>query len=354
MISKPVGLAFLVVGCVGAAAAGGYLAARQNGAAPAATVTVAPANPTADPLAPAEAAPAPAVQETEAVIDAATPPSSVEPAVETTAPAALRHGSGQARPAAQRARREAANERKSSTTTARRADEPKVEWSWPNRGTATNSPSSTPAPEAAPAPASVTPTSAPADMVAETPPPPPSAPPERVYEEVIVAASSVIGLQLDTAVSSERARLEDKVEARVTRDVSVGGQVAIPAGTRVLGSVAVVEKGGKVRERARLGIRFHTLVLADGTRLPIRTETIYREGDSPSRESAAKIGGSAVGGAILGAIFGGAKGAVLGGSAGAAAGTATVMAGDRNAATMPVGTPVTVRLSEPVAVTVER
>ena len=109
-----------------------------------------------------------------------------------------------------------------------------------------------------------------------------------------------------------------------------------------------------MRERARLGVRFTSVVLADGTRLPIHTETIYREGDPPGRESAAKIGGGAIGGAIIGGILGGAKGAAIGGSIGVGAGTAAVMAGDRNHATLSAGTPLTVRIEDPVVVTVER
>ena len=144
------------------------------------------------------------------------------------------------------------------------------------------------------------------------------------------------------------------MDARVTRDVSVAGRVAIPAGSRVVGSVVSVERGGKIKERARLGVRFHTLVFADGTEVPIRTDAIYREGDSPGSESAKKIGGGAVGGAILGAILGGGKGAAIGGAAGAAGGTAVVMAGDRNAATLPAGTILTVRLTDPVTVDVEK
>ena len=167
-------------------------------------------------------------------------------------------------------------------------------------------------------------------------------------------ADSVIGLQTETPITSERARIEDRVEARVTRDVKVGDNVAIPAGARALGTVTQVDRGGKFKERARLGIRFHTIVLADGTRLPITTETIYRDGTAPGNESAAKIGGGAVGGAILGAILGGAKGAVIGATTGAGAGTAVVMAGDRNAATLPAGTPMTVRIVSPVTVTVEK
>jgi hypothetical protein len=118
--------------------------------------------------------------------------------------------------------------------------------------------------------------------------------------------------------------------------------------------VTLVERGGKLKDRARLGVRFHTLVLADGREMPLRTESILREGESPSNESARKIGGAAIGGAILGAIIGGGKGAVVGSAAGAAGGSAAVMAGDRNAATLPAGTIVTVRLAAPVTIEVEK
>jgi hypothetical protein len=179
-------------------------------------------------------------------------------------------------------------------------------------------------------------------------------PPAPLYEELVVAADSVIGLQLESPVTSERAQVEDSVVARVTRDVKVGDRVAIPAGAKALGEVTLVERGGKMRERARLGVKFTSVVLADGTRLPLHTETIYREGDPPGRESAAKIGGGAIGGAIIGGILGGAKGAAIGGSIGAGAGTAAVVAGDRNHATLSAGTPLTVRIEDPVTVTVEK
>jgi len=186
----------------------------------------------------------------------------------------------------------------------------------------------------------------------ESPPAPPV--PVRQFEEVVLPAASVMGLELETSLSSERAQVEDRVDAKVTRDVMADGRVAIPAGSRVIGSVTVVDRGGKVKQPARLGVRFHTLVLADGHEVPLRTEPIYREGESPSSESARKIGGAAVGGAILGAILGGGKGAVIGGATGAAGGTAVVMAGDRNAATLTPGTIVNVRLSAPATLEVEK
>jgi uncharacterized protein YcfJ len=115
-----------------------------------------------------------------------------------------------------------------------------------------------------------------------------------------------------------------------------------------------VERGGKVKERARLGIRFHTIVLGNGSRLNIKTDSVVREGASPAKESAAKIGGAAIGGAILGAILGGGKGAVIGGATGAAGGTAATMASDRNPAVLNAGTTVSVRMQQPVTVTTEK
>ena len=179
-------------------------------------------------------------------------------------------------------------------------------------------------------------------------------PARKLYDELVIPADSVIGLQVENTVTTERAKIEDQVRARVTRDVRVGEQVAIPAGARAEGSVTLVERGGRLKDQARLGIRFHTIVLADGTRLPINTETIYREGESPARESAAKIGGGAVGGAVLGAIFGGKKGAIIGSTVGAAGGGVAVAASEANAATLPQGSTVTVRMGSPATVTVER
>jgi hypothetical protein len=229
---------------------------------------------------------------------------------------------------------------------------PSLERSWPS--------SAAPAQAAAPPAAASAPaveTLAPVPQVEERTAPEPSRapdPPEKRLEELVVSADSVIGLQTETALSSETARVEDHVEASVVRDVRVGGSVAIPAGSRALGSVMVVDRGSKFRDRARLGIRFHTLVLADGTRIPLTTETIYRYGEAPGKSSATKIGGGAVVGAILGAIAGGAKGAAIGATAGAGAGTASVAVGDRSAATFPAGAQVTARILSPMTVTIEK
>ena len=337
MFSKPLAVGVLLaLACITGAAGGAFFAGRQT-----------------TPEASAEAAPVPpaSAADTEALIaPAATAGTAPAPATEAAAPAsvALETERVRATPAAP------VKPRRSEATPASRsasAVSPRTP----------AAPSNTPAPSPAPAlPSAAEPVAVrtePAPAAEPAPVEAPNAdplPPARELVELEVPSTSVIGLRIETPVSTETAHLEDRVEARVIRDLTVDGRTAIPAGTRALGAVTMVERGGKVKERARLGVRFHTLVLADGAQLPIRTDTIIREGESPAGDSARKIGGAAVGGAILGALMGGKKGAIVGSTAGAAGGTAVVMAGDRNAATLPAGSVVTVRLSSPVAVEVEK
>ena len=324
MMSKALAFGLVAAGCVAAAAGGAYFAVRQNATTPPAAVST-PAPATQSPGAP--------VSDTEAVVTPRPPdPQQIAPEPVEAPPA---------RPVVEQPRsRRQAPPRAAPPPPARTAEPPAPAPMTPERAASGEPPSQPP--------------TTPVEPPGEPPRSQEPLPPEPQFEEVIVPPSSVIGLQVTTSLSSERAQVEDRVEARVTRDVLSGGRVAIPAGARAIGSVTLVERGGKVKERARLGVRFHTLVLADGSEYSLRTDGIFREGESPTGESARKIGGAAIGGAILGAILGGGKGAAIGGATGAGAGTAAVMTGDRNAATLPSGTIVTVRLSAPLAIQLPR
>ena len=178
--------------------------------------------------------------------------------------------------------------------------------------------------------------------------------PEPDFLQFVIEEDAVIGIRLEDEVSSETAEVEDPVMARVSRDVIVDGRTVVPAGTWVEGHVTLVEKGGRFRDKAKLELRFTTLILTERDRLPVLTQAITREGESPTDEAASKIGASAVIGTILGAVIGGKKGAAIGSAAGAAGGTAAVASGNPNAATLAAGTPLTVRLAEPVTVLIER
>jgi len=317
--------------CIAAGAGGAYLATRSDEPVPTSAITEGPLV-SPDPS-------VSAVDESEAIIADDSPTAVADAA-----------------PPAASTRRTVTTPVSARTTEPARTSAPRTEQ------VASARPAPTPQYEPAPAPASEPRIAAPPALDPVQPrerePEPETEravePPQPEFEELIVSADSVVGLQVETSINSERARVEDEVLARVTRDVRVGDRVAIPAGSTAHGEVTLVERGGRLKERARLGIRFTSVVLTDGTRVSLETDTIYREGDPVVGESAAKIGGGAIGGAIIGGILGGAKGAMIGGSAGAGAGTAAVMAGGRNPATLPTGTPVTVRVIKPATVTVEK
>lgn len=339
MMSRSLAIALVAGGCMTAAAGGSYLAVRQNAqpaSAQPASVNesegvVTPDPPPADPLAsPGQSGP--------------DPVESAEPAPEAVEPPVERRVVPRKPPT-----RRAAPVRVSTEELPMEQPVPAPVLS-PAVSTAEAVPARLPGEGAA----AVDPQPLAVPATAPVPLPEPARASEPVYEEIHIPASSVIGLELESTVSTETARLEDRVDARVTRDVFADGRLAIPAGSRVTGAVTLVERGGKVKERARLGVRFHTLVLANGQRVAMRTETVFREGDSPAGESSKKIGGAAIGGAVLGAIIGGKKGAIAGATAGAAGGTAMVMAGDRNHATLRAGSVVTVKLAAPVTFEVER
>ena len=361
MLTKPIAVVGLVAGVIIAAGAGAYLAVRQNATDPAqlieasaegATHGLTSTEPTGGPEGTVVEATEGVVGDRETAVSQErrtpspvletprehpvappppTPPSSPAPEERASAPAKVAE-----------AVVEATRADPGPVQTARAVLTTVEGWTRPE--------STEPSPETLPEPIE---TSATITDIAPIDHPAPAAP-VPAFVELEIAADSVIGLQIDTAVSTRTAEVEDTVEARVTRDVLVADQVAVPAGTQMLGSVMIVEQGGQLRDAARLGVRFHTLVLKDGFQVPIVTETIYREGRSRGSDSVAKIGGAAVGGAILGAIFGGGRGAAIGGSIGAAGGTAAALSGEAEPAGLSPGTMLTVRISRPVAVTVEQ
>ena len=351
MLSNKVAVALLgLLALVGAAGAGAFFASR-----PSVQSMV-----TEDVKTSAPDAATKAVDSTESVVDDSAPQTETAPPVAEPPTPAPSQPAAPARPA-QRPRRESvpvasrtspAKRDSHAPSTAPAARTARTEEPWANAPFdphPANVPSATSATRT-PADESIARTER-VDPVEQLPPP---APPQPQFQEVTVPTDSVIGLRFESSLSSETARVEERVEARVARDVRADGRVAIPAGSRMIGSVSVVDRGGKMKEQARLGVRFHTVILADGTEVPLQTETIYRVGDSPGSASAAKVGGGAIGGAILGAILGGGKGAAIGGAVGAAGGTAAVMAGGRRAATISAGSPVTVKVLSPVTVNVEK
>ena len=107
-------------------------------------------------------------------------------------------------------------------------------------------------------------------------PAPAVAPVEVRYREITIPAGTSLSLALTSGVSSKTSSVEDAVSATLRRAIVVDGVTVVPAGAAVGGHVTEAERSGKVKGRARIGVRF-TSLRANGERYDIRTASIARE-----------------------------------------------------------------------------
>ena len=173
------------------------------------------------------------------------------------------------------------------------------------------------------------------------------------FREITVPAGTILSLELTTAVASDTSKVEDPVRATLSKAVSVDGVQVLPPGTAVLGHVTSAERSAKVKGRASIGFRFNQIDLpGDGGREPISTGTVSRLAAATKKKDATKIGVGAGAGAVIGGILGGGDGAAKGAAIGGGAGTAAVLATRGEEVRLGAGTPVSVKLTAPLAVRV--
>ena len=173
------------------------------------------------------------------------------------------------------------------------------------------------------------------------------------YREVTIPAGTVLKATLNTAVASDTSNPEDQVRATLSAPVTVDGQRALPSGSILTGHITDVARAGKVKGRAHVAFRFSRVdPPGDAGPLAISSGNIAREAQATKKKDAATIGGGAVGGAIIGGIIGGGDGAAKGAAIGGAGGTGVVLATRGKEVRLAAGTPVSVRLTQPLTVRV--
>lgn len=171
--------------------------------------------------------------------------------------------------------------------------------------------------------------------------------------EVVIPAGTTLRVKLSSEVASDSSRVEDVVRGTLDAPISVGGQVVVPPGASVRGSVLSAQRSGKVKGRASIALRFDWLS-AHGEDYDMRTNRISRQAPATKRRDAAKIGIGAGVGAAVGAIAGGGKSAAIGSAVGAGAGTGAVLATRGDEVRLVAGTVVTTKVREPIRVVVGR
>lgn len=181
----------------------------------------------------------------------------------------------------------------------------------------------------------------------------PEAPRPEPVRMVSIPADTRLSLVLLTDLASDTSQVEDRVAARVASDVMVDGETVIPEGSRVSGRVTYAQPSGKVKGRAGLTVRFHTLTVGSRT-YDIVAEPFRREAEGTKAKDARNIGIGAGAGAVVGGIIGGRKGAAIGAGVGGAGGTGVVLATKGEEVRVSSGTAVSTRLSDPVVIQVNR
>jgi hypothetical protein len=169
---------------------------------------------------------------------------------------------------------------------------------------------------------------------------------------------------LNNTLSTKTNQAGDPFAGVVSRSVRVGDKVAIPEGSAVRGSVSHVERAGRVKGRAELGLRFEALVLPGGEVLQMAAslsdlgesekETVAEEGEVKGEGTKARdavtVGGGAGVGTAIGAIAGGGKGAAIGAGTGAAAGAAVVLLTRGKDVELKRGSELAIQLDRPLTV----
>ncbi len=159
-----------------------------------------------------------------------------------------------------------------------------------------------------------------------------------------------LSLILETSVSSETAKPEQTIRARVAKAVVVSGMTVIPEDAPVTGTVVNADRAGRVKGRASVTLRFNSVTVAR-TPYTINTAGIVRQAEATKGEDAKKIGIGAGAGAAIGAIAGGKKGAAIGAGIGGGAGTGAVLATRGEEVTIPAGTTLRTTIQETVRIT---
>lgn len=166
--------------------------------------------------------------------------------------------------------------------------------------------SSTPTP-------AVTPSSAP-PTTAMTPPPPPPPP-----KPVTIPDGTVVQVRMIDSIDSATNQPGDRFRATLDTPITIDDKVIVPQGADIEGRVAELKSAGHFTGKPEIALEL-TALNVNGRRYSLHTNQYSREGSSRGKNTAAKVGGGAALGTIIGAIAGGGKGAAIGGVIGAGAG----------------------------------
>jgi hypothetical protein len=164
----------------------------------------------------------------------------------------------------------------------------------------------------------------------------------------IPAGQSLLVRMID-GVDSSKNHVGDIFHASLETDLTVGNSVVARKGTDVYGRLAEAKEAGHMSGSSELQLELTRMVI-DGKDYPVVSSDYSLKGKGRGSDTAKKVGGGAVAGAIIGAIAGGGKGAAIGAGAGSAAGAGVQVFTRGQQVKVPSETLLEFRLQQPVIV----
>lgn len=181
---------------------------------------------------------------------------------------------------------------------------------------------------------------APAQQAAAAPEPPPP---------LVVPAGASIAVRMGSTLDTKTAHDGDTFVGSLARAVAVHGEVAIPSGAGVTGTVVESKSPGKFKGEGVLTVTL-TAVNVGGAPERIETSSYRVTVKGKGKRTAVAVGGGTGAGALIGGIAGGGKGALIGGLVGAGAGTAGAAFTGNKDLQIPAEQIITFRLASPITV----
>jgi hypothetical protein len=161
----------------------------------------------------------------------------------------------------------------------------------------------------------------------------------------VIPAGQEFDVRLQTPLSSETAKVEQRFESTTVADLRDGNRVLVPVGSVMRGVVSAVDPAGRGLDRkGSLTLSFDQLTVR-GRTYDIRGMATQVFESRGVRDEAGTAGVGAGVGGVIGGVIGGLKGAVLGALIGAGG---AIVATEGKDIELPAGTIVRVRLDSPV------
>ena len=168
-------------------------------------------------------------------------------------------------------------------------------------------------------------------------------------DNVTLPAGQSLLVRMIDGVDSSKNRVGDVFKASLETDLVVGNTVVARKGTDVYGRLANAAEAGHLSGSSELQLELTRMVI-DGKDYPIVSSDYTLKGKGRGSDTAKKVGGGAVAGAIIGAIAGGGKGAAIGAGVGSAAGAGVQVFTRGQQVKVPSETLLEFRLQQPATI----